>query len=977
MVMQYFPYAQGQYQPTQARGDYEPALQHDGAGAIRQSKYRRFYEITTGERFDRSAYTAQCLFSVKQLTRPDGSKYAGTIKAMFHPMDDRAFNEKIYQELVRVHGLDPERAWQQALVTDMLVSTESIPNQLANEDHATGRVIWHKAHLHPWDFGPASGHNTLPALYRIATMDEIGAKHFDHFALDAINALDKAQESMDKAQSMVEAYFPEGLDGGGRLEKGDDEYFRNQRRLKSLQSQWQHSQEALDVGNIFAGIEAMAASKPNQIAKLQSLMWRAKGEDSLTLASVPAEITPPDFLPRLMRGEGLPKGKIRLFIRENRDTEGRIRYSNYLVMSPDDVVDPVESQRHDGADYDDAFRIALFYDQRDMKIKGKVIRSPVSPGGTGLYEMDPRDLEVLINKYGMPVYQMRNPEQLDSPYFGEYEGDLHLVPQAYAAERYPERETQEIAKLMNSADPRDFREGMVRYIAMITDTGRIGVVSNLGALVVRSGWIDDNADLSSWGMNFSGNLDVEAQALGHNTGAMHSLAAAIVDDVLDNGSKLDRQTVEGRFRQMYNSLSMAYADRRMREMGLQDPQWSWWDRKTRNQAPPQWHAFVREWPQVLANNQTLQTLSRWQEVDVWSSGTRLAAATLDRMHDLLPNGPIHWLLAPVRPQPFPDRGESGYRHILPRVNREADRLVSAWRSISAQNNAALNDLNQLEMSESRIFTRGWSWPRRMAWLEFIKADWRTQGWKYFDELVRAAESRVEGLDGYERGMLMAAVTQNDLRRNAEHHARPTEDLINKGPLAVRPLRHRVYQGFSHEEKLGFYNKELPNGKAASFGPTLAVTWNPRSGLWYEKPWMRWDDDHGVHVDSRSDGKYSHVRYHPQERRLGPFVPVTGETNHYILKTLTYMGYEFRYSGAEVWATARDWLCSMWSRPIRLPRNKCGSGCRPTSSMGYPWRTCRSPGEDIDELRKEVSAHLHAMGGQPAQITPERRKSCRR
>ena len=831
----------------------------DGSGDIDAAVARRIYYVQTGRTAPASLKQLQINWQVRQFRMPDGTMTGGTMKALLNMIPTEEY-----------HRMQRERKFN----TPMRISSDGLAKELANDQFAHGRTIFHLAKPDRWEWAPASGMSAIPMLDRYFELENLTTLHFQHNVEEAFYAAQDAQERAVSVAERINAELPRGVDENGTLDPLDDEYMRNVRAERTVAQKFQDNEHALRTGSPYASPGAMDAVAGGASGKLNNLRRRGGGA---------GEITIPAFKGKRTAAENMhdydlqpPEGMVRLAERELRDDTNRRVYAHYLVFNNSDMADPEQLQQQSGPDNDDEYNAVLGRDEKTGKHKVLVWRDPLPPGGGTLYDAHPEDVRRLRDA-GYPVIPLR----------ADYEthGKIHPAMDAFIKsgggmhpETYDTDEVKRLAWEMASDDAAVAMKAKTRFSSMLLGRGRIAMLFNMIGIAQRSGWIETAADWEEWALD-GDSLDVEIFGEGHNERSADQLAEKIVNRVVD-GDPVDKSIMSVR-EGTRDLVGYKYADMKIEEMvasGQRIP------RGTRQ-------ALMEEWREIVDKQGVV--LPKWQAVDDWIEATEQAVKQIENTHMSLANGPQDWLQARRRKTPPSDRRGRNRRwiHADPGgagidVDTYGRHLSDFWNRTYAQTRAFVD--SEIDRRDVRRLTSA-----NIAIRQELEQHYNALMWDRIDREIAEALVEVRLLPQYEDGMLMGSFSQWELNRRAARNIPQADDIQER---LFAHLRSRAFKAFDGQEQVGFYR-----GTDNRIAPTVVIDYE-------DEPWMRKQRRSGERIDTRRAGRGSPgwVRYRHEAKvrndtytgkyGIGPHASTNSKIMADYLMRLSQMGAEFRYLG---------------------------------------------------------------------------------
>ena len=208
----------------------------DGAGDIDAAVARRIYYVKTGRVAPANLKQIQINWQVRARELPDGSM-GGTMKALLNMIPTQEYRQK-----------QRERGFN----SPMRISSDGLAKELANDQIAHGRTLWHLAKPDQWEWAPASGMSALPMLDRYFDLEDIALLHFQHSTEEAFYASVDAETRAVSAADRINAILPRGVDENGTLDPLDDEYMRNVRSEQTVAQKFADNEYALRTGSPYA-----------------------------------------------------------------------------------------------------------------------------------------------------------------------------------------------------------------------------------------------------------------------------------------------------------------------------------------------------------------------------------------------------------------------------------------------------------------------------------------------------------------------------------------------------------------------------------------------------------------------------------------------------------------------------------------------------------------------------------------------------
>ena len=481
----------------------------DGGGDLESATGNRMYQVMTGRTAPRGLARVQVTIQARTTSDLQGRPTGGTLKAMLKVIQAKEHREKQRKE---------------RFSEPMRISSDGLAKELANEDIAHGRVIFHFAKQDQWEWGPASGLMAQPMLDNYFHLDEMGLLHFQHNVQGAFYASKDAEERAVSVADRINAELPRGVDENGTLDPLDDEYMRNVRSERTVVQKFQDNQRALLTGSPYASPGAMDAVAGGTGGKLAGLRSSGKGALSINIPVFKGKRTDALDLPD-PSVEPRP-GMVRLLEEDwGKDEQGRPLYVHDLVFNSDDMADPNQLIRQSGPDNDDEYNAMVGRDPNTGEYKILVWRDPIPDGSGSLYDAHPEDVRRLRDA-GYPISDFRpdyvERARLDFDMAGWFSAGNGMRP-----ETHDEATVKKLAWDMDSDRPEVAMKAKRDFAAMLLGRGRIAMITNYQGIAKRSGWLDSLDDWKEWAYH-PDSLDTEIWASGHNLRTTQQMAEKIV-----------------------------------------------------------------------------------------------------------------------------------------------------------------------------------------------------------------------------------------------------------------------------------------------------------------------------------------------------------------------------------------------------------------------------------------------------------------
>lgn len=896
----------------------------DGGGMVRASAARRIFRVT-GYEPDGTESAIQTLGIIDKFTDSpsrQGWNETGVQKDWAPIVADDEFTDIMYRYF-RAQGYDQAAAEKAAYRVDYVTSKEGAANQLSNRRVDRLRFIIHHAKPYYLDPRSASGTAKQPMLHRYFDLGGLADRHFGVGAADSYKALFAGGEWLDALRDRIAKTFPKGLDQDGELDKTDKRYLQRWRQQQKLQQEMQGNRLALETGSRYASPGTMGLSDTGPAQRYQSRRNDPKSLADLDLPVLSGKAAPYIAMAHKLRSR-VKAGEIALVTERYEGKEGRTYYAHHFVFSDEDLDDPEHNWRHQGFDFDDEFKYQLAIDEHG-EYYVLLDRAPHGIASGQLYRARAEDVSAIL-KQGVEPFRLRPWAELNSDEYGAYKvQDLPKLEaeSPFYTEEYPRKLMQQIAWDLEHGTPRQAFRAKMRWAGVVTGESYVANIYNLSALIMRSGWVDGSEGLVRWVMNLSNALDKELVGTGNNRNMFERIAEAVVLNVIDHGAMLDRQVIDGQYRQDSNILAQTYATLMLaRKDGVQleeldNATAKRMRRKYQRGNKEQRDNLVAEWNELIRFNRGV-TLQRWEEVNRRVAGAEEMAEMVEKILQSLSNGPQEWLAArtfdkkPRRLRRDRKWIHRSVRELALEASFEYARLYSMHMDYVKRLEA---DLDNPDSSIPFVRRDGSYIPRgaeRREWVRSILENAQSLMWREVDRIVAEKNAQARRVDGYADGMFQAALVQAELQRNQRRNLKIETERY-------RTLSNRVFQAIDERDKAAYFDPKL------TYKATLAIPWNRTKGE-NLAPWIVYNQQYGYTYDARKDGpeytdekgrkrkrlrRFSDVRYHPEENILGPTVWIAesqggvtvgdpeGGRYRDLLRDLDYLGFEFVYTGDEL------------------------------------------------------------------------------
>ena len=907
MNLKWWPWIHGDYNIPTATTDAERAKQTDGAGMAADDVFDQLYEEMFGKKPDRKVELMQFLMiggEIEAGTIP-GVRDAGGIKLMLRRVPRKHFNAKMERELVR-QGIDPAKAPEMAKDLGMTLSIESIHTQAANNNQVVLRIIPHDGYRHQVDDIGTSGHSLLPALSRVSPMEAIADHSMSTMAKKVFNAENIAENKAQSIDELLQNHF--GDDKGISKWDGDalsPENLAKALRFNSLLRMMESSQYAVENGSPFVNQDVMLLNAPSMSGQTRGWIEQAKGEGTAIINNFRALLFPVDFLPDLLSGPP-DRSTIRTVSSRVTGNDEETYYHNYLVLNPWDVVDPEVIALLSGQDFDDHTHTILYYN-RDHEVMSFSYRDPLNAGGGIHFAIPQQDLDMLV-KAGAYIYPTYDEAEWDlyQNELGAYSIKFSDIHQRYSGEAHSPVTMNRIGQMRQSPDPMTRLRGDAMYLAIMLHHGKVGSLSNLQALMLRSGWMDTDKDMMRYYVDLGGTaIDYENFGIGSNEKMEFEMARGIILDMMDDEDrKIDPDSYKHRFTQFGirgNVLAKAYADIQLeRQYVSEEDRMEYWRYPFKDEwKTHDWWKFMNEDFRAWIDKRILPE-SKYHIFNEYSEAMLAMGKEGDRSLLAMANGRPEFLTA-RRYTDMPTTDADRFFWIQRRAAEAGDALVKLHYIFVGMQVDHMDKLTKQELRfKTRKNTRGMTRKQREDWLLQIRGSYNHQMEEKLKGIFLEVDAKLtERVRLYEPYMLMAAFKQGYARLNNAINAASVETAFAHHPTNVDSL-------FPDEVKKDYFRRMMP-GKA---GPTIIVPWDNSVGE-NNKPWRqmsRREGHEGEWYDVREQqtvmlkGKqvtkymqHSQRRYNPKEGTIGGTY-VKGDATRRQLAFLGAQGYEFKWIG---------------------------------------------------------------------------------